>query len=301
MGGLQESMKYFVAVSEFHKKVYESIFKDESAHFLFVVKKEKSWRNILRNFALGFGLFLIAYFDRRSHVYIPHPWGPWFSLMVLASKEISIYDDGIAYYNNTELPNSLLAKLYFHLSKKLSKYKLWKDVLGSGYRDYLSSSNISCYYSIFPEYFKDLGTVCICPIAFDKVGAENFESEISCIYVDSTSSVANLAGVDRVVSLLERISEKGVKVYFKAHPAERSLISTTLEKMSWAEEINEGLELFFSKVKVERMYCLYSSSMITLRVMQPEAKIYCFEVDEADISADLLLLMNRLNVDFICG
>lgn len=294
-------MKYFIAVSEFHKKAYRSIFAGEPAPFLFVVKKEKSWRNSVRNFVFGSKLFLIACFDRKAHLYIPHPWGPWFSLMVLVSKEISIYDDGTAYYNNSPVPNSYLAKIYFHLSRKLTKYSSWEEVLGKGYRDYLFSSNINSYHSVFPDFFKGSKGLSVSPIVFDKVEGDNFESEISCIYVDSTSRMADRAGIDRVVSFLEEISSKGIKVYFKAHPTERSLISKALEKKDWTKEVTEGLEVFFSKVKVEKMFCLYSSSMITLRIMQPEAKIYCFEVAEANISDELLLLMNRLNVDFISG
>ena len=215
-------------------------------------------------------------FDRDKCLLVSHPFNPWNSLFILISKEIEIYDDGVAYYNNTNLPKGIKSIIYMLLSRNLNASTYSPNNLG--YLDYLKSSCAKVYYALFPDFFEEELQLPVKKIIFN--GIHNSKGGNKVAFFDSPESSHHDANTNAyIITFLKNIlsSDSSVEIYFKAHPHSTSDLCRVLRKLDWANEIKCSAEEFLYKEDVITILSFCSSIGFYWKAIDKDCNVLCFE------------------------
>lgn len=282
---------YIFSFTNFHRKIAQDIAVKMKVHdfnnISILRKKERGHDGILDLLFIYFKFIFRIGFDRKSHLIVSHPFNPWVSFLLLFSRKVSFFDDGTAYYNNSKTPIGVFPKIYMLLAfKHFNSLKI--ESLGTDtYLDLIDKSKSKVFYSIFPDLM--VNKITNRSISFVKCNL-SYERDVDCdnpflIFLDSSSEIISLLDHKKIINHLETIANNSIsgKLLFKAHPSSRSILSDSLSNCSWAEELNENYECYISKNQIDSLFCIYSSAMISTRIISPKSKIYVYTNDELDI------------------
>ncbi|WP_315809141.1 polysialyltransferase family glycosyltransferase [Pseudomonas sp. C9-3] len=292
-------MIYIICTSGFHKEIAKTIKNSHtSAEILYLPKEASAIRKLSRSITTISKVIRCA-LTRESHAIVPHPLNLWFSLFILAARKRSFYDDGIAYYYKSKLPNTLQTKLYKSITN-IRDVRIGNET-NKTYPDILKNSKYENFYCLFPELIEKAKNKKRIIINENKTNKQNKTSGI-IIYIDSTKETINKLDEKFILKHLEKISQSahGDFIFFKPHPSQTSEISETLRTKSWAKEINSNLEKFIQDQNVSSIYSAYSSATITTKLTSPHTNLYCYTSLELDMHLkEIKSLFQTINVNFI--
>lgn len=301
-------MKYIVCVTNFHLLLAKAISKNWSPQLYRIIDLRrrgdtKDWRVWLRGRCDGLIMLACCLIDRKSHVVVSHPYNLWFSLFISVGRKVSLYDDGIAYYNNSMAPSGLTVAFYAALSKKISVMLK----AGVGYKDILISANIEQYYCLYPKLFSE------CEIYFQRkiIKIVLSESEFGCaddsheavvVFLDSTPAILNYYNAVKIFEYFKyNYSESLLKFYYKPHPSRETSLSAMLAEADWAWCIDDSFEYFVTRKDITEMYSFYSSASLVVRAYSKKAKIYCLSNEQASpLFSGVTPLMELIGAEVFC-
>ncbi len=301
-------MKYIVCVTNFHLLVAEAFSKNWSPELYRIIDLRrrgdtKSWRMWLKGRCSGLIMLARCLIDRKSHVVVSHPYNLWFSLFVYVGRKVSLYDDGIAYYNNSMAPSGLVVAFYSALSKKLSALLS----AGVGYKDILISANIEQYYCLYPELFDGCDSCfqekiikIVLPDNASSSMGDSYESVV--VFLDSTPAVLSYYNAVRIFDYFRfKCLGSDLKFYYKPHPSRETSLSAMLADADWACCIDESFECFVTQKNIVAMYSFYSSASIVVRAYSKKAKIYCLDNDKTGLLfSGVAPLMELIGAEVLC-
>ncbi|WP_204127009.1 polysialyltransferase family glycosyltransferase [Pseudomonas ogarae] len=301
-------MKYIVCVTNFHLLLAENFSKNWPAEIYRIIDLRrrgdtKDWRAWLKGRCDGLIMLAHCLIDRKSHVVVSHPYNLWFSLFIYAGRKVSLYDDGIAYYNNSRAPSGLVVAFYSTLSKKVS------DLLraGVGYKDILISANIERYYCLYPKlfaecesYFKSKITSIVLPE--DEFGSTDGSHESVVVFLDSTPAVLSYYNAVKIFDYFKlKFLGSQLRFYYKPHPSKETLLSAMLAEADWAYCIDGGFECFVMHKNITEMYSFYSSASMVVRAYSKTAKIYCLGNEHTGLLfSGVAPLMKLIGAEVLC-
>lgn len=293
-------MIYIICTSGLHRSLAKEIEKKHTQKCITLsLDKKNSVSGKVSNIFKVIPVTIKCLFDKNSHVIIPHPFNPWFSLFILISKKQSIFDDGIAYYYDAKIPSNLFCVAYLILSKKLNKNLKLRELKKTTFRDYLESCSATFYYCMYPSKSKieSIKKIEIRPEQVFHAGNTKY-----VIFLDTHKDVAQKINKDGVISFLKKIalSSDAQKIYFKPHPRSPSAISEELNNKIWAQELKKDYELTLVEQKVDALYSIYSSATLITKIIQPDSKVYCFTNKcLQSVSGQIHEFFEQENVSFI--
>ncbi|SCW62843.1 MULTISPECIES: polysialyltransferase family glycosyltransferase [unclassified Pseudomonas] len=301
-------MKYIVCVTNFHLLLAEAFSKNWPPELYSIIDLRrrgdtKDWRVWLKGRCSGLIMLARCLIDRKSHVVVSHPYNLWFSLFIYIGRKVSLYDDGIAYYNNSMAPSGLIATFYSTLSKKISVLLR----AGVGYRDVLISADIEQYYCLYPKLFaecEDDFKVKITNIAlpeneFDSIDGSH---ESVVVFLDSTPAILSYYDAIKIFEYFKlKCLGSQLKFYYKPHPSRETSLSAMLGEADWACCIDDSFECFVARKNITEMYSFYSSASIVVRAYSKKAKIYCLGNAQASLLfSGVAPLMELIGAEVLC-
>lgn len=309
-------MKYIVCVTNFHILVAKAICQEWCPNTYRIVDLRRKghigeWRTWFKAHCNGVVKLAQCVFDRKSHAIVAHPYNFWFSIFIRAGRKSSIYDDGVAYYNNSRVPSSFRANVYSFLSGKVIPL-LSKGSQEFGYVDILKSAKIERYYCLYPELFLEENFLFSYKIKRIKlVGSEGAKgvslesmplSSGVAVFLDSVPGVVARYDSIAIFKYLEsKYSTSSVKFYYKPHPSRPTSLSVLFSNADWASNIVGGFEEFAARRDVLDLYSFYSSASIIARVYSKRTNIYCFSnANTAALFVGVVPLMRALGAEVLC-
>lgn len=307
-------MKYIVCVTNFHVLVARAVTRDWRPDEYCIVDLRRrgdigSFWSWLRSRYFGIIALIKCFVDDSGHVFVSHPYNLWFSLFVATVDTVSLYDDGIAYYNNSRTPRGFTAGLYSLISRRLSPLLSLKNMGGSGYADILFSAKINRYYCLYPEIFQQQESSFldkIEPVYLMDSSCELSKQKIAMsgvfVFLDSTPEVvAHYDSLAIYEYLKFRFSASNMKFYYKPHPSGPTLLSALFDKSPWVSNIDGSFEDFVAREDILGFYSFYSSAAMIVRVYSEKTNIYCFSNESAKVLFERLKpLMSAIGAEVVC-
>lgn len=291
-----------ICTSGLHRSLAKEIIKnhnDETCKIL-SLDKAKSIPGKLRNLTKGLFFLTKTLLTKNSHVIVPHPFNPWFSLFIFASSRQSIFDDGIAYYYDAKIPNTIKCKIYAGIAKKLNKGIHPKKLTNLTYKEYLETSTAEKYYCLYEH--KNSNNLPQQVLVTPKEHLPLHQEEGYIVFLDSSKEISSKISSATIINTLKHNIESGKisNIHYKPHPRSLSNTSEKLEKMEWAVRLDGDYEEFINNNRVIALYSIYSSATITTRMIQPSTKVYCFTNEEVrSIAGKVHDLFEREKIEFI--
>lgn len=220
--------------------------------------------------------------DPSAHVFISHPFSIVTAAFCAVSTHVSFFDDGIAYYTDSPLPDGPRERLDRLLTRR---FVAWKSLTGPNtgtYADLLRHSRLESFFAMYPDLI-DAAETPVMPIdleaAFGRIDAENTGSVhpragIS-LFLDTRedrNSAIDCAGVLTELEAIARCSPDG-KLYFKPHPSQVSRVSLALRSRPWAIETDRHIERFDPAAPVSHVVSFHSSGAIVLALLYPQTRL----------------------------
>jgi len=301
-------MKYIVCVTNFHLLLAGAFSKNWPPELYRIIDLRrrgdtKDWRIWLKGRCNGLIMLARCFIDPKSHAVVSHPYNLWFSLFIYAARKVSLYDDGIAYYNNSMAPSGMTVAFYSALSKKVSALLR----AGGGYRDILISAHVEQYYCLYPklfaecdEYFQSKIINIVLPESeFDSID-DSHESVV--VFLDSTPAILDYYNAVKVFDYFKlKCLGAQLKFYYKPHPSKETSLSAMLAEADWACCIDDSFESFVTRKNITEMYSFYSSASIVVRAYSSKAKIYCLGNDQTSLLfSGVTPLMELIGAEVLC-
>lgn len=293
-------MRYFLALTNYHYFVYSNYFSE--------------YKLIdLRSKGLVESLYLVCkvFFVKNKSVCLPHIFNLYCSLLYRFSKNIIIYDEGIAYYNNTVTPDFYRVRFYMMLagSKLIKGYSLGKD----GYFDFLEYMSVEIVYLFYPNAIehgkiKKLKVLEI-PVKNKKesnkevLSKRYLNKERFFIFLDSHPDFVSKFDSGCIVNYLETISrDDTVRFLYKRHPSGISPLGKELLSRMKISEVHGSFEEYLLNNRIDRVYSLYSSASITSKIINEEIDVFYFKcyMGSYDVLEQLFSKLGVVQINDYC-
>ncbi len=215
--------------------------------------------------------------DRHSVAVISHPFNPWFSLFALFARDIEVYDDGTAYYNETKIPGGALSIVYRFLT---FRHFRWREVAPphDDYGTMLRTSRASALHAMYPHALEGVPYEVVpidLTLAFPRVVPDENATMVR-LFLDTGCDVAPQGtAAEAAVRALEGLAsvQPGATFYYRPHPTGPSEVSQLLAKCSWAMLMDGALEDVVREYNVVEVISFSSSGALSIKNMFPEARV----------------------------
>lgn len=296
-------MTSIICTSGFHlelARAMSSAYFDDKLEIVYVPKGKGLRQKLL--YALVFIRFYALFILRKKRsAIVPHFFSPWFSLVALASDEISFYDDGIAYYYASNTPCNFRSKIYFWLSSRHNRSNHIRDVGRITFLEYINNSRVKSFYALFPSHLPRM-RVPVFDIPFENRSRAKVSSG-AIIYLDTAPSAIELIGPEQIMKTLKSLAQtNGERILFKEHPRHKTVISAYLATQEWAEQIVEEYESFLVHTNIKTLICVYSSALLSTYMLSPTTELYSFTSNKMEATmGDLRNIYAAIGVKFIAN